>query len=423
MARKAEKRGFGTIEKLPSGSYRARYVGPDLARHTAAHTFVARLDAEAWLLSERQLISSGEWTSPDERAQRALRQRQTRTQTFHDYAERWLEERRNSRGQPLAELTRDKYRTLLKVHIYPTFADRPLGSITRDDVRAWYANMAPGRPTAQAHAYNLFRSILHSAVVDDELLEKNPVYIRGAGVRHRSKQVVPATLDELAIIVEAMPEGRKLMILLATWCALRSGELRELRRSDIVLRRDERDEPFGWVRIRRGVVRARTGETERGKRTEPITRTPKTEAGVRDVSIPGFLLPQVREHLLRHTAPGKDGLLFPSSSGRHLADSTFNGRPAVLDRDGSIKLAGFGWREARRRAGRPDLDFHDLRHTGASMAGEAGASMAELMYRLGHSTPSMAMLYQHSRIERDRELGRRLSERAASGSADPRTSR
>jgi hypothetical protein len=39
--------------------------------------------------------------------------------------------------------------------------------------------------------------------------------------------------------------------------------------------------------------------------------------------------------------------------------------------------------------------------------------MAELMYRLGHSTPAMAMRYQHSRLERDRDLGRRLSARCA----------
>lgn len=39
--------------------------------------------------------------------------------------------------------------------------------------------------------------------------------------------------------------------------------------------------------------------------------------------------------------------------------------------------------------------------------------MAELMYRLGHNTPAMAMRYQHSRLERDHDLGRRLSARAA----------
>ena len=42
---------------------------------------------------------------------------------------------------------------------------------------------------------------------------------------------------------------------------------------------------------------------------------------------------------------------------------------------------------ARTKAGRPDLRFHDLRHTGAMMAAHAGATIAELMGRLGHATP------------------------------------
>jgi integrase len=131
-------------------------------------------------------------------------------------------------------------------------------------------------------------------------------------------------------------------------------------------------------------------------------------------------LPTVREHLLQHASPGKNGLLFSSQRDpeAHLPEATLNGRPAVLDDNGNVLTAGFGWREARRRAAREDLALHDLRHTGASMAGEEGASMAELMYRLGHSTPSMALRYQHSRLDRDRTLGRRLSaraERAAGG--------
>ncbi|MGI8523470.1 MAG: tyrosine-type recombinase/integrase [Nocardioides sp.] len=215
-------------------------------------------------------------------------------------------------------------------------------------------------------------------------------------------------------MVDAMPERRRLLLLLATWCALRSGELRELRRPDIEVGRDEEGDAFGWVHIRRAVVRARTGETERGRRTAGLVGRPKTDAGVRTVSIPATLLPAVREHLLRHAAPGEDGLLFPSDRDPavHLSETTLNGREAVVKNDGTVMRTGFGWREARRLAGRSDLSLHDLRHTGASLAGEEGASMAELMHRLGHSTPAMAMRYQHSRLERDRDLGRRLSARA-----------
>ena len=422
MARKRTgRRGFGNIRRLPSGRFQARYASPSGRTVTAPATFTARIDAEAWLAAERSHVEEPEtWASPKARLELARRAVEVdRLPTLREYAEAWLTSRRNSRGEPLRPTTRDRYLSALRVHIYPTFGDVPLNDITRSAVRSWHANL-DASPVTKAHAYSTLRTIINTAVTDDELLDKTPVYLRGAGARSSRRQVKPATLDELAIMVAAMPERRRLLLLLATWCALRSGELRELRRGDVVLGRDDAGEPFGWVHVRRGVVRASTGETARGTRTAIHVGRPKTEAGIRTVSIPTFLLPTVREHLLQHASPGESGLLFSSERDpeAHLPEATLNGRAAILDSDGNVRKAGFGWREARRRAGRQDLDLHDLRHTGASMAGEEGASMAELMYRLGHSTPSMAMRYQHSRLDRDRDLGRRLSaraERAASG--------
>jgi len=381
---------------------------------SAPNTFSARIDAEAWLAAERRHVEAPEaWRAPKQRlAEAREKEEAARLPTLKEYAERWIEARRNSRGEPLRPLTRDKYLSSLRVHIYPTFGNVPLNEITRAGVRAWHDHLDAG-PAAKAHAYSTLRTILNTAVVDDELLSRNPAYIRGAGVRGGRKTLRPASLEELAVMVESMPERRQLLLLLATWCALRSGELRELRRSDIVLGQEDDGTPFGWVNVSRAMIRARTGHDERGKRTEALVGAPKTQAGVRSVSIPGFLIPTVLEHLDQHAAPGPNGLLFPSDRdpAAHLSDATLNGREAVLDKQGVIIRAGFGWREARRRAGRSDLDLHDLRHTGASMAGEEGASLAELMHRLGHSTPAMAMRYQHSRLERDRALGQRLSAR------------
>lgn len=415
MARRTDKRSFGSIRRLQSGRFQARYTGPTGETVPAPTTFTAKIDAEAWLAVERRRVEEPEtWRTPKTRLEEARKRAEAnQLPTLRVYAEKWIESRRNSRGEPLRPLTKDKYLSSLRVHIYPTFGDVPLNEITRAAVRGWHETLQVG-PTARAHAYSTLRTILNTAVVDDEVLPRNPAYIRGAGVRNGGKNLRPATLTELAVMVEVMPEHRRLLLLLATWCALRSGELRELRRSDIVLGHDADGAAFGWVNIGRAVVRARTGASERGLRTAAFVGAPKTAAGVRSVSIPSVLLPAVREHLLLHAAQGEDGLLFSSDRdpAAHLSEATLNGRAAVLDADGNMERPGFGWREARRRAGRADLDLHDLRHTGASMAGEEGASMAELMHRLGHSTPAMAMRYQHSRLERDRELGRRLSARA-----------
>lgn len=62
----------------------------------------------------------------------------------------------------------------------------------------------------------------------------------------------------------------------------------------------------------------------------------------------------------------------------------------------------------------PDLRFHDLRHTGAVLAAQAGATLAELMARLGHSTPGAALRYQHAAAGRDTQIAIALS-RIANG--------
>jgi integrase len=75
------------------------------------------------------------------------------------------------------------------------------------------------------------------------------------------------------------------------------------------------------------------------------------------------------------------------------------------------------WNKARLAAGRPDLHFHDLRHTGAVMAAQEGATIAELQARLGHTTAAAAMIYQHAASGRDKLLAERLGRRMTGGAS------
>jgi integrase len=161
------------------------------------------------------------------------------------------------------------------------------------------------------------------------------------------------------------------------------------------------------IRVRRAVARSRSEGV--------LTKRPKSEAGVRDVTIPSHVLPFVREHL-RTYVTGRDGLLFPSAGGQHLAPSAFYGRATVYAKDGSVKRNGWGWYRARQVADREDLRFHDLRHTGAVLAAQAGATLAELMERLGHSTPQAALRYQSVASGRQAVIADRLADIAKAGS-------
>ena len=48
-------------------------------------------------------------------------------------------------------------------------------------------------------------------------------------------------------------------------------------------------------------------------------------------------------------------------------------------------------------------------NSGATLAAQLGATLAELQARIGHSTPNMAMRYQHVAAERDAQLAARMS--------------
>jgi integrase len=130
----------------------------------------------------------------------------------------------------LEQTTRDHYAQLLRDHVYRTFGDVAVVAITPPAVRQWNARLGDSTgPTARAHAYGLLRTILNTAVAD-ELIAANPCRVRGGGSTNRVKRIKPATLGELEALDGATPDRYKLMMLLAAWCALRFGELAELRR-------------------------------------------------------------------------------------------------------------------------------------------------------------------------------------------------
>lgn len=368
--RQRSKRYFGNVRALPSGRIQARYTGPDGRTHSARTpegkplTFETKGDAEAWLTLRHSEILRGAWLPPAEP--------KAAPTSLRAYADAWLTNR------DLEQTTRDHYAQLLRDHVHPTFGDVAVVAITPTAVREWNAALkSKTGPTARAHSYGLLRTICNTAVAD-ELIAANPCRVRGGGSTKRARKIRPATLDELAKLVEATtPERYRLMVLLAAWCALRFGELAELRRGDV-------DVTNGVVHVRRGVTRTKGAY---------IVKGPKSDAGRRDVAIPPHLMPLVKAHLREHAQVGRDGLLFPARHGGQLAPSTLYK----------------SFHRARDAAGRSDLAFHDLRHTGAVLAAATGATLAELMARLGHSTPGAAMRYQHAAAERDKVIAEALS--------------
>jgi integrase len=372
----SDGRRFGKLRKLPSGRWQASYLVPDGRRFAAPQTFDAKIDADSWLLDRRRELQLGTWTDPAASPDPAPI---VRVVTVGEYAEAWVRDRR------LKPRTQEDYGRLLRRLILPVLGDLPITGLTRAAVRAWYDGLDPDAPTLRAHAYGLLRTICKTAVAE-ELIAVNPVNIHSAGQVKRVKEPRPATVAELDALIAALPERYRAMAALAAWCGLRFGELIELRRWDVDLR-------AGTVSVRRGATRTR-GAVHVGD--------PKSEAGKRAVHVPAEAMPALRHHMGEHVPATRDALVFPAAGGGHMA-------PSALYRV---------YYPARDAAGRPDLRFHDLRHTGATRAAQAGATIAELQNRLGHSTAGAAMRYQHASAERDKALAERMSQLAAAERAE-----
>ena len=78
--------------------------------------------------------------------------------------------------------------------------------------------MGTGTPTLRAHCYALRRAIMSTAASDGKI-SMNPCVIRGAGAAKRVKKIRPASLAEIEVITNAMPERYQAMVLLAAWGA------------------------------------------------------------------------------------------------------------------------------------------------------------------------------------------------------------
>lgn len=372
------RRSWGTVRRMRNGAYQASYIGPDAIRYYGPHTYRAKADAEGWLSRERRLVELDDWRPPADRVADEL----AAQVVVREYAEQWLRER------DLSPKTRWLYRTLLDDRILPVFGDLRMREVTPALVRSWWATMDKATPTKNSQAYRVLRTIFNTAV-SDKILTENPVKVEGAGKVSQRRNLEVFTADELRRVVADMPEEYRAATLVLAWCGLRFGELIELRRKDVVREGDGR---AVVLRVRRAATLVA------GKL---VVGTPKSEAGIRDVAIPPHVSEVLTEHMRVRVGRGADAFMFTTrQNGNRLTLRAFTG----------------AFKKSAKKVGKPNMRVHDLRHTGATLAAQAGATTKELMARLGHSTPAMSMRYQHASADRDAAIAARLSELAAGDS-------
>jgi integrase len=326
----------------------------------SAGVHATRTDALAHLSTIESNLRRGAWIDP----------RAGKT-TLSEYADEWLKQRND-----LAVRTRELYSYLLDHYILPSLGSSTLVGLAPSKIRSWHSELARDHSSTAAKSYRLLSTIMRTAVTDGFLVS-SPCRVAGAGIERPAERPV-ATVQEIEALGDAMPEHMALLVLLATWCQLRRGELFGLRRKDI-------DLDAATLRIEQSRTITLTGKS--------LVKGPKTAAGRRTIAVPEFLISDVAEHMKRYTGLDPDSLVFTGITGVPLAA-------------GVLQTA---WHRARTKVGRTDLHFHDLRHTGLTLAAVTGATTVELMHRAGHSSADAAMRYQHATKDRDRTIAEALN--------------
>lgn len=337
----------------PEIRYRVRYRTPDRTQ-TSRRGFRTKRDAEAWANEVEVDKRKGAYVAPA--AGRVK---------LGDYAAEWLASKHS-----LKPSTRARYQVVLDNFI-DDHAEVPLGDISPKRVREWVADLSRDRAPATVHkSIGVLRQVLEMAVKETPpRLAINPVgRVELPSIEEGEQRFL--TVKQLHALADAAGDNRPLVYFLGAVGA-RFGEAAELRWRDCDFKKLQ-------VRIARSVTLV-NGVFEVG--------SPKNKKG-RTVSLPAFVA-----ELLEPASKGADrnALVFPDSEGGHMRGTNVRRRwwsdaVAAADLYPRIETTKSGEKTVVY-----DFKLHELRHTAASLAIQAGCNIKSLQNMLGHSSASLTL--------------------------------
>lgn len=334
---------MSSIEKTVAGKWMARYRDPQ--GRSRRQTFVRKSDAQRFLEGTGVDMQRGSWVDP-----------QLGRTTLSDWVGEWWTTAVDLRPSTLSRYERD-----IRLHLLPRFGDRPLATITPGEVRAWVAEMsAEGVPPSGINRRLRLFSRLLNAAVENEMIARSPA----KGVRAPQALRTEArflTAEEVRDVAEAINPWFRVWVYFAAYTGVRWSEMLGLRRKDVDLLRRT-------VTVERQILEVQSRFLGFGP--------PKSAAGRRTITLPGFLATMLEDQLAERAQPGPDGLVFVNTVGNPPHSSGFT---------------AFTWARAKRRAGLEGVRWHDLRHTAVALAIEQGAHAKAIQERMGHASVSVTL--------------------------------
>lgn len=339
-------------EKLPSGRWRGVYRDAT-GRQRSAGSFTHKVKATRAAGALEQQARRDAWRDAD-----------AFLRPWGEWSTRWWDSR------VVEDSTRRGDAHRLRNHLEPHWGDRPIGSITRQDVRDWISQMRAAGVGAETvkRIVHLFSASMNAAV-DAEVIPVNPASrLKLAGGAPAQERYL--TREEYAKVRAQLPTVRDQLVAdLLVHTGLRWGEAAGLHTARLDL-----------VRAVMRVVETFDESTNR------IKAYPKGKR-VRDVP----LVPELVETFREFEPAGSCGI-------EHAAGRCTSGLVLTAAEGGPLRNTNWAarvWVPAVAAAGVGHVRIHDLRHTYASWLLQEGISLAEVGRLLGHVSPQTTQRYAH----------------------------
>jgi integrase len=290
--------------------------------------------------------------------------------TLRDYLYRWLND---SVRDTVRNTTFERYEQIARLHIEPVLGGVRLKNLTPTHVRGLYKEKLEARsPRTVQYIHVTLHKALKQAVSDGLIPRNVTEAVKPPQIRR--EEIHPLTPEQVNALFEAARGDRlEALYVLAIHTGLRQGELLGLKWEDVNLEE-------GNLQVRRTLTTTKSG---------PVLSTPKTKGSRRSVKLTQSAVEALRHHLQRQLGEidragslwEENGLIFASETGE------------PLDRRGTVK---YQFKKLLKCAGLPDIRFHDLRHTCATLLLGRNVNPKIVSEMLGHASIAITLdTYSH----------------------------
>jgi integrase len=290
-----------------------------------------------------------------------------------EYLDRWLAD---SVSDTVKATTFERYEQITRIHLMPTLGRVKLKALTPAHVRSLYRDKLEEGSSSRTVRY--IHTTLHKALkqaVMDGLIPRNATEAVKPPQQSRD-EMHPLTPEQAKLLLEIAHEAMdrlEALYVLAIHTGLRQGEL-------IGLKWDDVDLEDGALQVRRTLTITKDG---------PVFTSPKTAGSRRSVKLTRKAIEALKHHLERQLGEidrvgslwSENGLIFASEVGEPL---------------NRHNLTRSSFKPLLKRARLPEIRFHDLRHTCATLLLTRNVNPKIVSEMLGHSSIAITLdTYSH----------------------------